>query len=145
MQNPQEIKIVWFLLRFGVAFTFLFAAVSAFINPDPWLAYFPGFMRSMVADDILLLTWGVGEVIIGLWLISGWKIFLPSIAASGLLLGIFIFDFHSINITFRNVSILSTSIALAIMSNPFYHFKLVHTGEHIEEVHTENLPMVIEQ
>ncbi len=134
--NPEETKIVWFLLRFGVAFTFLFASISAFVNPDPWLSYFPSFMRDMVPDSLLLFSWGIGEQIIGLWLLSGYRIFIPSVAASGLLLGIFIFDFHSLNITFRNVSILSTSIALAIMSNPYYHFHFSHNGEEAKEIHT---------
>lgn len=141
MSNPKEIKIVWFLLRFGVAFTFLYASISAFIDPAPWLSYFPGFMREMVSDNILLLTWGIGELIISLWLLSGYRIFLPSIAASGLMLGIFIFDFDSLHITFRNMAILTTSIALAIMSNPHYHFNFIHNGKDAEETHTVNSPL----
>jgi uncharacterized membrane protein YphA (DoxX/SURF4 family) len=96
--NSQDINtpIVWFLLRFGVAFTFLYASIAAFINPTPWLSYFPSFMRALVADDILLISWGGAELIIGLWLLSGYKVFIPSILASGLMIGIFIFDFHSI-------------------------------------------------
>lgn len=134
--NPKEISIVWFLLRFGVAFTFLFAAVSAFINPAPWLSYFPPFLRDHMSDTALLWIWGGAETIIGLWILSGRRIFLPSIAASGLMLGIFIFDFGSIHIIFRNVCILSTSIALAIMTNPYYRFHLVHERHRATEIHT---------
>jgi hypothetical protein len=120
----KQISLAWFLLRFGVAFTFLYASISAFINPEPWLGYFPVFMRAWNIDSILLVTWGGGEFIIGIWLISGYRIFLPSIAAAGLMLGIFITDFDSLHIIFRNVSILCTSIALAIISNPHYDFHL---------------------
>lgn len=133
--SSQELKIVWFLLRFGVAFTFLYASISAFIHPDPWLSYFPPFLRNMFSDELLLWTWGMGEMVIGVWLLSGYKIFLPSIAASGLLLGIFIFDFSSMNVIFRNVSILSTAIALAIISNPHYHFHLHHDNKSAKETH----------
>jgi uncharacterized membrane protein YphA (DoxX/SURF4 family) len=122
----KQISIAWFLLRFGVAFTFLFASISAFIDPVPWLGYFPEFMRAWGIDDILLWTWGGGELIIGLWLLSGYKIFLPSIASAGLMLGIFITDFDTLHIIFRNVCILCTSIALAIISNPHYDFHLRH-------------------
>lgn len=136
--NSKEINtpIVWFLLRFGVAFTFLYASIAAFINPIPWLSYFPPFMRALVSDQTLLITWGGGELIIGLWLLSGYKIFIPSVLSSGLMLGIFIFDFHSMHIIFRNVCILSTSIALAIISNPHYDFHLFHGKTKVEEKHT---------
>ena len=135
--TPKQIKIVWFLLRFGVAFVFLYASISAFINPIPWLAYFPDFMRDWKIDDILLITWGGAELIIGLWILSGKKIFLPSIAAAGLMFGIFITDFHTMNIIFRNVCILCTSISLAIISNPHYDFHLRHGKDEAEETHTE--------
>ncbi len=110
--------IVWFLLRFGVAFTFLYASISAFINPDPWLAYFPGFLRNTFSDSFLLSTWGTGELIIGIWLISGYHIFIPSALSAILMIGIFVFDSESLPITFRNVCILCTSLSLAIMTRP---------------------------
>lgn len=129
--------VVWFLLRFGVAFTFLYASISAFINPTPWLSYFPDFIRSMTSDDILLATWGGGELIIGIWLLTGYRIFIPSVLSAGLMLGIFIFDLKSIHIIFRNVCILCTSIALAIISNPHYHFHFSHGKVRAEETHSE--------
>lgn len=136
--NPKHFSIVWFLLRFGVAFTFLFASISAFLNPTPWLSYFPDFMRAQFSDQLLLMLWGGGELVIGIWLLTGWRIFVPSVAAALLLIGIFIFDFHSIKITFRNVSILSTSIALAIISFPHSQFTFVHDNKKSLEVHTLN-------
>jgi hypothetical protein len=134
----REVPFVWFLLRFGVAFTFLYASISAFINPDPWLAYFPDIMRSLVSDSILLMSWGTVELVIGLWLLSGYRIFIPSIAAAGLMLGVFMFDFASFHIIFRNVCILATSISLAIISNPHYHFHLHHRGVGVREVYEES-------
>lgn len=137
MNTSFNFPIVWFLLRFGVAFTFLYASISAFINPTPWLSYFPDFIRSMLSDDILLITWGTGELVIGLWLLTGYRIFIPSILAAGLMLGIFIFDIKSMHIIFRNVCILCTSISLAIISNPHYHFRLSHGKKKAEEDHTQ--------
>ncbi len=133
----KQISIAWFLLRFGVAFTFLYASISAFINPIPWLGYFPDFMRAWGIDATLLFTWGGGELVIGLWLLSGYRIFLPSIAAAGLMLGIFLTDFDSLNIIFRNVCILCTSISLAIISNPHYNFSLKHGKDRAVETQTE--------
>ncbi len=136
MQKINEMRIVWFLLRFGVAFTFLYASISAFLNPVPWLSYFPDFIRAMVPDSLLLLSWGIGELVIGVWILSGYRIFLPSMAAASLMFGIFLFDFHSINIIFRNVAILCTSLSLAIVANPYYHFKLTVADSTAEETHT---------
>ena len=136
-QVQKELPIVWFLLRFGVAFTFLYASISAFINPGPWLGYFPDFLRDNISDNILLITWGGGELIIGLWLLVGYRIFIPSVLAAGLMLGIFIFDFSSMKVIFRNVSILCTSISLAIISNPYYDFNLFHGKKRAEETHKE--------
>lgn len=133
-----SLPIVWFLLRFGVAFTFLYASISAFINPAPWLAYFPGFMRLMVSDSTLLITWGGVEFIIGIWLLTGYRIFIPSVLSAGLMLGIFIFDLKSMHIIFRNVCILSTSLSLAIISNPHYDFHLFHGKTKAKETHGEN-------
>jgi uncharacterized membrane protein YphA (DoxX/SURF4 family) len=135
--TPRQLGIVWFLLRFGVAFTFLYASIAAFINPTPWLSYFPHFMRAMVSDDILLWTWGGAELLIAIWILSGYKIFIPSVAAAGLMMGIFIFDISSHPIIFRNVCILCTSIALAIISNPHYDFHLRHGKSTATETHTE--------
>ncbi len=104
--SSKQIGLVWFLLRFGVAFTFLYASISAFINPAPWLGYFPDFMRAWQVDNLLLTTWGSGEFVIGVWLLSGYRIFLPSVAAAGLMLGIFLTDFDSLNIIFRNPNII---------------------------------------
>ncbi len=136
--EQKEIPIVWFLLRFGVAFTFLYASISAFINPTPWLAYFPDFLRQAMPDDVLLYTWGGGELIIGLWLLTGYRIFMPSVLAAGLMFGIFIFDFKSMNVIFRNVCILCTSVSLAVISNPHYDFHLFHGEKKAEETHKEN-------
>ncbi len=136
-QNTINLPVVWFLLRFGVAFTFLYASISAFINPAPWLSYFPDFIRAMAPDNILLATWGGGELIIGVWLLTGYRIFIPSVLATGLMLGIFVFDAGSMRIIFRNVCILCTSLSLAIISNPHYHFTLSHGKAHAEEGHTE--------
>lgn len=132
----KRLSIVWFLLRFGVAFTFLYASISAFMNPTPWLNYFPSFMRKLAGDELLLWTWGAGELLIGIWLLIGYRIFIPSILAAGLMLGIFIFDFASMKIIFRNVCILCSSLSLAIISNPHYDFTLYHGKKEVRETHS---------
>lgn len=116
--NMKSHKVAFFILRAGVAFTFLYASISAVISPISWLSYFPDFMRYSFTDQFLLQLWGGTELVIGLWILSGWKIFVPSVFAAILLSGIFFFDYERMSIIFRNVSILATSIGLAIYSFP---------------------------
>lgn len=67
---------------------------------------------------MLLHLFGVVEIIIGLWLLSGYKIFLPALAATGMLLGIVVFNFSQFDVLFRDLSIAALTFALALMHMP---------------------------
>ncbi|MEK6834735.1 MAG: hypothetical protein AABX61_00545 [Nanoarchaeota archaeon] len=107
---------VSFFLRFGIAFSFLYAAVSSFLNPNAWIGFFPIFLKDLIPNDILLILFSIFEIILALWLISNKAIFYASILASFTLLGIIIFNFSSFDIVFRDVTILFAAIALAFLS-----------------------------
>lgn len=109
------------LLRAGLAFAFLYPPINAILHPESWLGYFPPFVRAAahaggIHDLVLLHSFGVVEVVIALWILSGWKIFLPSAAAATLLLAIVFFDFANFEVVFRDVSIAAIAIALAIQN-----------------------------
>jgi len=97
-----------------LAFSFLFPAINAFFDPYSWIGYFPAFMRGFVPDLVLLHSFGVIEIVIALWILSGWKIFWPSLAALLVLLTIVFFDFGDFQVIFRDVSIASIALALVI-------------------------------
>lgn len=107
---------VSFFLRFGIAFSFLYAAVSSFLNPNAWIGFFPIFLRNLIPVNILLILFSIFEIILGIWLISNKATFYASILASFALLGIIIFNFSSFDIVFRDVTILFAAIALAFLS-----------------------------
>ena len=67
-------KKVDLLLRVGVAFAFLYPALSALYNPFAWIGYFPAFTLGIVPDLVLLHSFGAVEIIIGVWILSGKKI-----------------------------------------------------------------------
>lgn len=102
------------VLRAGLAFAFLYPPFSALSDPDSWLGYFPSFMHGIVPDMVLLHGFGLIEVIIALWLLSGWRIFWPSVAAACMLLAIIFFDRADFEVLFRDLSIASIAIALAL-------------------------------
>ena len=107
------------ILRVGVAFAFLYPPIDALFNPDSWIGYFPQFVHLAtqsfgVPDMLLLHGFGVVEVIIAVWILSGWKIFYPAAAAAALLAAIVVFNLSQFEILFRDLSIAAAAAALAV-------------------------------
>lgn len=106
------------ILRCGLAFAFLFPAADAFFNPTAWLGYFPGFLRGVVPDIVLLHAFGAVEIILALWLLSGWRVFYPAVLMTLMLLSIAVFLSYDFEILFRDLSIAAIGMALAIKHYP---------------------------
>lgn len=102
------------LLRIGVAFAFLYPAIHAIGNPDSWIGYFPPFLLNAgLAPEVLLHGFGIVEVVIALWILSGYKILPPSLTAAAMLVGIVIFNAGQFEVLFRDISIACMALALA--------------------------------
>mgnify|MGYP001166529298 FL=1 len=99
-----------------MAFAFIYPAVSAWFNPYAWVGYFPPIVLDFVGsnDVILLHAFGVTEILIGLWIILGRKILLPSIIASAYLVGIILLNLNQMDVIFRDISILAIALALIV-------------------------------
>ena len=110
----REEKFTDLLLRAGVAFAFLYPPWSALSDPNAWIGYFPAFLKGIVPDPVLLHSFGVLEVVLALWILSGWKIFWPSLAATLMLLGIVVFNRGEFIVLFRDLSIVAMALALAL-------------------------------
>ncbi len=108
------------LLRIGLAFAFLYPAVSAFVTPTSWIGYFPPFLLDLFAENelVLLHAFGISEIFIALWLLSGKKIFTPSVLAAAYLFGVVAFNIPSIDVVFRDLSLALTAVALALWHYP---------------------------
>ncbi|MSR78541.1 MAG: hypothetical protein EXS59_00110 [Candidatus Taylorbacteria bacterium] len=109
-------KIATLILRLGVAFCFLYAGIAGFIDPESWIGWFPRFMRDIIPGLLLLKIWGVYEIVTGLWILSGKNIFWPSLVASLSLAGLILTNLNAMDIIFRDVTILSATIALTIQN-----------------------------
>ncbi|KND49152.1 MAG: hypothetical protein AB203_02020 [Parcubacteria bacterium C7867-008] len=104
------------LLRVGVAFSFLYPPINAFSDPNSWIGYFPSFVSSLPVEPMLLLHgFGVLEMVIAVWILSGWKIRIPSIVAAVLLITIVVFNGAQFPILFRDVSIALAALTLAFL------------------------------
>ena len=108
-------SVPYLILRIGVAFAFLYPPYAALIDSYSWLAYFPGFVHSWDINQLLLLHgFGILEVVIALWLLSGYRIVIPATLATLMLLGIVVFSWADLDVLFRDLSIAAASLALAI-------------------------------
>ena len=112
-------RTAYLLLRVGAALAFLYPPFSALTgDPYTWLGYFPPFVQGYLPDWVLLHAFGAVEIIIGLWILSGYKIFIPAMLATAMLLGIVAFNLSQFDVLFRDVTIACLTFALALMHWP---------------------------
>ena len=118
--SEKRDRLIYLLLRIGVAIAFIYPAVSAWFNPFAWVGYLPSLMLDFAGtnDMLLLHVFGVFEIIIGLWILSGEKIFIPSVVATLLLAAIVIVHFRQMDVIFRDIPIALMSLALALKYKP---------------------------
>jgi len=102
------------LLRVGVAFSFIYPPISAFFNPYAWIGYFPSWLIQISPIDTLVLLhlFGLVEVSIGIWILFGKQIRIPSFVAVLFLFCIIIFNLHQMDVLFRDIPILLMALCL---------------------------------
>ena len=110
-------------MRAGVAFAFLYPPYAALGDPVSWLGYFPPFVLASaasfgVAPLVLLHAFGALEVMLALWILSGRHIWLPSLTCTVLLAAIIAFGHNDFEVLFRDVSIATAALSLAIVNWP---------------------------
>lgn len=115
MQWLYSPKLPHVLLRVGLAFAFLYASISSFITPSDWVGYLPVFMRNIVPGTVLLPAFSAAELLLALWLITGWYIRYAALLAAAMLAGIVVFNPSQLLITFRDVSLVIVSLALFVL------------------------------
>lgn len=103
-------------LRIGIAFAFLYPPINALVDPQSWIGYFPPFVKGYVPDEILLHTFGVVEIGLAIWILSGWKVYLPSLVAAMMLIAIVVSNPGNFQVLFRDVSLAALALALAMIS-----------------------------
>lgn len=105
---------VWFL-RVGLAFVFAYASVEIFINPTNFIKYTPQFVLNIVPLKPFLYSFSVVEIVLSVWLLTGWKPEYPSIISVVLIVGIVVFNPEYFQILFRNVAIGFAGLALLML------------------------------
>ena len=116
----SQINIAKLLLRFGLAGTLAYAAVSSFITPTSWIGYFPAFLvdfsSPFMSQEVLLGIFSVAELILAVWLLSGFKAFYAGLCAAGLFAGVFFANLGALDLVFREFGLFFAALALALLS-----------------------------
>ena len=113
---PKE-NLPSLFIRTGVAFTFLFAALSAYLYPVVYLQYFPDFILKNFPAVLLLHMFGVYEILLAVWLLTRKWPKASAIMAMLTILAITVVNLSFFSIVFRNVSIFFSCVALYFLEN----------------------------
>ncbi len=100
------------LLRSGLAIIFTYAAVSSFKNPQDWIGYLPRFLAKSHQAHNLLKVFSIYEIVLALWFVSGKYIKYAALLAALTLAGIVTSNFKLFAITFRDVALIFSALAL---------------------------------
>ena len=117
MQNPLALPVPELLLRSALAFSFLYPAVHALVDPYAWVGYIPGFVLSVLplGEEAVLHAWGVLEAALALWVLFGRNVFVPALAMGAALLAVVALNLGQFTILFRDLPIAAGALALAGM------------------------------
>jgi len=107
-----------YLLNIGLAFTLLYAGIMAFVNPLDWVGFVPSWVTNFgLSRELALHTHSVVEILLGVWLLSNWKVKWAG-WASALDIAIILlatgFSSGILLITFRDVGLLFMAAFLAV-------------------------------
>lgn len=102
-------------LKIGLAFTLIYAGTNIFISPDNWIGFVPQFMKSFSEYGALYMH-GAIDILLGLWILSGFRIFLGSLLSAVNLFLVTIFNLGAMDIIFRDVGIFFMALALCFLT-----------------------------
>lgn len=114
----SRIQTARLLLRLGLAFVFLYAAGEVYFNPEGFWRFIPDFVQDILPKGPFLTVFGLFEIGLAVWLLSGWRGHLSAGLAAIVMLMIIICNPDLFSILFRNVAIGCAALALAVLEWP---------------------------
>lgn len=110
--NPAIASV---LIRVGLASVFAYAAIDAFREPNAWISFVPEFTTKFVKAKVSLDAISVVQLVLAAWLLWGKYIKYAVALAVALLGGILIFNGSTFLVTFRDIGLITASIALIFL------------------------------
>jgi len=108
--------LVSFFLRAGLAIVFLYAAISSLLQPTSWIGYIPVFVQKIIPANIFLFIHSSAEFILALWILSNKEEYYAALISAVAMLFIILFNLYALDIVFRDIAIMFSAIALALLS-----------------------------
>ena len=108
-------KLASFILRAGLALTFLYASIASFLDPNSWIGFFPPFLRNMLPASVLLTGFSLFELILSLWLLCGKYAKYAGVASALTLFCIMAFNITELDILFRDIAVFFSAVALVVL------------------------------
>jgi len=110
--NKSYEKII---LRIALGLTFLYAGFNSIGHPENWVGFVPVWVENFIDPLIFLKVHAIGEIILGLGLISG--IYLPIFSGLIALDLLALLIFYGIDdITFRDIGLFGAAVVLFLLS-----------------------------
>lgn len=131
----QKTLISW-LLRIGIAFSFLYPAIDGFFHPNTWMGFLPAWSIGLFGIEpmTLLLIFEIVEIIVALWLLFARDPRIPAALSALVLAAIVVVDFSAFDIVFRDISILLMALALIAL-----HTSDLYKPSKTAKMHTDQL------
>ncbi len=110
----QSTRRASLFIRVGLAFAFLYAAIASFQHPDTWLGYIPNWLPNLlhIPSKFLLDSISVFQILLAGLLLGGKYVKYVGVISAGLLLSIVLVNPSSLVITFRDIPMITASLAL---------------------------------
>jgi hypothetical protein len=105
------------LIRSGLAIVFLYAATSSLVTPQDWVIYLPHFATNLVDTTTLVRLFAVYELVLAGLLISGKYVRWVGMTAALTFLAIILSNFSLFTITFRDVALFFSALALVFIED----------------------------
>ncbi|MEK7148364.1 MAG: hypothetical protein AAB770_00425 [Patescibacteria group bacterium] len=102
------------LLKLGVAFAFIYPALSGLIDPSPWIGYVPEWIDLFMPREIFLTIFSLFEIFVAIGVLF-WNKALPSVIAGLMLISIVLLNRSEFSVVFRDLSIAFAAFALAFL------------------------------
>lgn len=116
-ESNVKIELASFFLRAGLAVAFLYAGISAIMEPSSWAGFIPHFITIIVPASTFLMIHSVFDILLAIWLITNKLPFYAAVISALAMLAIVVFNLGALDIVFRDVAILLMAVALMSLSN----------------------------
>ena len=117
MNGLKKLANASLLLRVGLAVVFFYAAVSSFVNPKEWVGYLPTMLTENFSATLLLKFFSLYELLLAAWLLSGIYVRYAALLTAATLAGIVMSNLTIFVITFRDIALIFSALALAALEN----------------------------